>query len=75
MRRDAGWVKNIERNSHVSFSVGTRSARESVLPSTPARARTVEPGSEPELAARVSALMNEKYRWSDGLIVELAPEP
>jgi len=72
MRRASGWVKNIERDPRVSFSAGTRGARESVLPSTPARARAVERADEPELAARVSALMDEKYGWSDGLIVELS---
>jgi deazaflavin-dependent oxidoreductase (nitroreductase family) len=74
MRRASGWVKNIERDPRVSFSVGTRGARESVLPNTAARARAVERADEPELVARVSALMDEKYGWSDGLIVELAPE-
>ena len=28
-----------------------------------------------ELTVAVSKLMNEKYQWSDGLIVELRPEP
>jgi deazaflavin-dependent oxidoreductase (nitroreductase family) len=74
MRRASGWVKNIERNSRVSFSVGTRGSRESVVLNTAARARAVERADEPELAARVTALMDAKYRWSDGLIVELAPE-
>ena len=74
MRRASGWVKNIERDPRVSFCVGTRGARESVRPNTSARARTVEREDEPDLAARVSALMDEKYGWSDGLIVELSPE-
>jgi deazaflavin-dependent oxidoreductase (nitroreductase family) len=74
MRRESGWVKNIERDPRVSFSVGTRGARESVCATTLARARTVDPNAEPDLAARVSALMNGKYGWSDGLIVELSPE-
>jgi len=74
MRRASGWVKNIERDPRVSFSVGTRGARESVLPNVSARARTVERGDEPDLVARVSALMDEKYGWSDGLVVELSPE-
>jgi deazaflavin-dependent oxidoreductase (nitroreductase family) len=74
MRRASGWVKNIERDPRVSFSVGTRGARESALPNAAARARPVERQDEPELAARVSALMDEKYGWSDGLIVELSPE-
>ena len=28
---------------------------------------------EPELVSSVSSLMNKKYGWSDGLIVELNP--
>ena len=37
--------------------------------------RIVDPDDEPELAKRVSELMEAKYQWSDGLIVELQPEP
>jgi len=74
MRREAGWVKNIERDPRVSFTVGTRSARESVRSNGVARARIVEPSEEPELARRVSVLMDQKYGWSDGLIVEIGPE-
>lgn len=74
MRREAGWVKNIERNPRVSFSVGTRSARESVISSTRARARTVDPGAEPDLVRLVATLMDGKYGWSDGLVVELIPD-
>ena len=37
--------------------------------------RTINPDDEPELAKKVSELMNAKYQWSDGLIVELRPEP
>lgn len=71
-RHDAGWVKNVEREPRVTFSVGTRDHRTSVAPDTAARARIVDGSREPELARRVSALMEGKYGWSDGLIVELA---
>ena len=37
--------------------------------------RIVDPDDEPELAKQVSVLMEAKYQWSDGLIVELRPEP
>jgi hypothetical protein len=37
--------------------------------------RIINLDDEPELAKKVSELMNEKYHWSDGLIVELRPEP
>jgi hypothetical protein len=34
----------------------------------------VDPAQEPELAQAVSALMDAKYNWSEGLIVQLCPE-
>ncbi len=37
--------------------------------------RIIDPDGEPELAKKVSELMEAKYQWSDGLIVELRPEP
>ena len=37
--------------------------------------RIIVPDDEPELAKKVSELMDAKYQWSDGLIVELRPEP
>jgi hypothetical protein len=35
----------------------------------------IDPSEEPELAKKVSELMDAKYQWSEGLIVELRPEP
>jgi hypothetical protein len=35
-------------------------------------ARLVDEDKDPELAAVVSKLMNAKYGWNEGLIVELA---
>ena len=35
--------------------------------------RVVDRAQELALAAAVSALMDAKYEWSDGLIVELTP--
>jgi hypothetical protein len=37
--------------------------------------RIIDPEDEPELAKKVLELMETKYQWSDGLIVELRPEP
>jgi hypothetical protein len=37
--------------------------------------RVVDVDDEPELARNVTELMEAKYQWSDGLIVELRPEP
>lgn len=60
------WVQNILANPAISFWVGGQTHR--------GRGRTIDPQTEPELAAAVSALMDAKYGWSDGLIVELSPE-
>lgn len=35
----------------------------------------IDRDTEPELALEVSRRMDAKYKWSDGLIVELRPEP
>jgi deazaflavin-dependent oxidoreductase (nitroreductase family) len=60
------WVQNIVRNPTVMFYVG-----EHAFVGT---GRIVEADREPELAAAVAALMEAKYGWSDGLIVELRPD-
>jgi deazaflavin-dependent oxidoreductase (nitroreductase family) len=62
------WVKNIRHNSAVMFSIGSRDAN-----AVEGRGRLVDAAAEPELAAAVSALMDAKYQWSDGQIVELKP--
>lgn len=72
-REESGWVKNIQHDPAVSFSVGTRSEPTEGVPVTAARGRIVRAEEEPELAREVRALMDAKYRWSDGLIVELSP--
>ena len=75
MREQAGWVKNLKASPSVTFSVGPRSAPASVVPPTPATARAVDREASPELSAAVAKAMDAKYRWSDGLIVELTPIP
>ena len=72
-REETGWVKNIKAHPSVTFSVGPREAPASVVPPTPARARLVDRAASPELSAAVAEAMDAKYRWSDGLIVELDP--
>jgi deazaflavin-dependent oxidoreductase (nitroreductase family) len=59
------WVQNLESDQKISFSVGKDAYR--------GRGRAIDRKKEPELAAKVAALMNAKYKWSGGLIVELAP--
>ncbi len=65
-RERSHWVQNIRRNPAIAFRVGERRFQ--------GRGRVVDPAAEPELAAAVCALMDAKYDWSDGLIVELAPD-
>lgn len=72
-REAAGWVQNLTKEPAVRFSVGGRGDEASVRPLASAVARAVDPGQEPALARAVSAAMDAKYGWSDGLIVELRP--
>jgi deazaflavin-dependent oxidoreductase (nitroreductase family) len=65
-REQSHWVKNVQQEPSVAFMVKRRLGR--------ATARALDPAKEPELHARVSKLMDERYDWSDGLIVEIAPE-
>jgi deazaflavin-dependent oxidoreductase (nitroreductase family) len=64
-REQSHWVQNIRRNPAITFRVGDQHYSGS--------GRVVDPATEPELAAAVAALMDKKYDWSDGLIVELQP--
>jgi deazaflavin-dependent oxidoreductase (nitroreductase family) len=72
-REQAHWVKNVRVLGDVAFSVGSRADRASHVPRTAARARVVDDAAEAELAARIRALMQQKYGWSEGLMVEIAP--
>jgi len=60
-------VQNIKSRPRISFEVD--SDKHVGL------GRVVDPEDEPELAKKVSELMEAKYQWSDGLIIELRPEP
>jgi hypothetical protein len=62
-RRSAHWVQNILHSPAVSFSVAGKDMA--------GRARVVS--KDEAVATEVARLMKEKYGWSDGLIVELAP--
>lgn len=61
----AHWVQNISHNPRVSFSVNGMNFA--------GTARKVDAEKESELSATVSQLMDAKYRWNEGLIIELAP--
>ncbi len=68
MREAAGWVKNLTREPAVRFRVGTR---DDIGETTCATTRIV---GEPDLLAEVAAKMDAKYGWSDGLVIEIAPQ-
>lgn len=65
-REGADWVQNILHEPAVTFRVGEASWQ--------GMGRPVDRVVEGELAAAVAAKMEAKYEWSDGLIVELAPD-
>ncbi|MGB8450208.1 MAG: nitroreductase/quinone reductase family protein, partial [Nitrososphaeraceae archaeon] len=62
-RERAHWVQNISNNPRITFSVHDRTFE--------GTARLVDPKNEPELTNRISELMDSKYKWHQGLIVEL----
>ena len=63
LEKKAHWVQNIIHNPRISFTINDR-----IFTGT---ARIVEQDKEPELTAEVSKLMNTKYGWNGGLIVQL----
>ncbi len=73
-REQSGWVKNLRKEPRVRFSVGTREAPEAAVASTEGRGRVVADEDDLDLVRAVRALMDTKYKWSDGLVVELAKE-
>ena len=66
-RDEAHWIQNIKNHPGISFEVDSDKYV--------GLGRIIDSSEEPELAKKVSELMDEKYQWSDGLIVELRPEP
>ena len=64
-KNNVHWIKNILHNPKVSFKINSETQR--------GYARIVN-NNETELIVNVSNLMNKKYGWSNGLIVELNPE-
>jgi hypothetical protein len=62
----AHWVQNIIHNPSILFTVNYK-----ILKGT---TRIVDRDNQPKLAAEVSNLMNTKYRWNEGLIVEIIPD-
>ena len=73
-RERANWVRNILADSAVQLSVGDRGDRQCVVAQCPARGRVLDERADATLLSAVRARMETKYDWSDGLVVELAPE-
>ena len=64
-KKRAHWVQNILRNPKILFTVNNKNFD--------GYARVID-DKELELISNVSRLMNNKYGWSDGLIIELNPQ-
>jgi deazaflavin-dependent oxidoreductase (nitroreductase family) len=63
--KSAHWIRNISYNPRITFSIdGT---------TFDGAARIVNPIKEGQLASEISELMDIKYKWNQGLIVELRP--
>jgi deazaflavin-dependent oxidoreductase (nitroreductase family) len=65
-REKSHWVQNVMRNPRLTFSVGEQHFT--------GTGRAVQDVDEPDLTAQVKALMDHKYGWSAGLIVQLTPD-
>lgn len=72
-RERSHWVQNIQHNPKITVQVSSRNERTS-RPTYSGSGRIIDRSTEPELAQAVSALMDAKYNWSDGLLVELKPQ-
>ena len=63
--KNAHWVRNINHNPRISYSIEGLNYE--------GEARVINFLKESQLAMKVSELMNGKYQWDQGLIVELEP--
>lgn len=72
-RENAHWVRNLTANPNITFSIGTREDKEGVVMATAAIARSITKKDEPSIVAEVIARMENKYNWSNGLIVQIMP--
>ncbi|MDQ4073569.1 MAG: nitroreductase family deazaflavin-dependent oxidoreductase [Thermoproteota archaeon] len=63
-KKKAHWVQNILHDSRISFQVNDETFN--------GHGRIIEGPSEKDLMLRISAMMDRKYGWSTGLIVELS---
>jgi deazaflavin-dependent oxidoreductase (nitroreductase family) len=65
-RERSHWVQNIQKTASIRFWLNGKSYS--------GTGRIVDRQAEPKLADSVTALMDAKYNWSDGLIVEVCPD-
>ena len=65
-RERAQWVRNIQADPRVRVRVGDRLFD--------ATARPLAEEDEPDLVRTIKSLSDAKYGWSDGLVVEIAPQ-
>ncbi len=65
-RERSHWVKNLQHNSRALWRVAGQHYA--------GRGRTIDPDEAYDLAHAIWTLMDAKYQWSDGLIVELCPD-
>lgn len=63
--KNAHWIRNINHNPRISFSIDGLNYE--------GEARVIDFLNESQLATKVSELMNGKYQWDQGLIVEFEP--
>lgn len=63
--KNAHWIRNINHNPRISFSIDGLNYE--------GEARVIDFLKESQLATKVSELMNGKYQWDQGLIVEFEP--
>jgi hypothetical protein len=64
-KKKAHWIQNILHNSIISFQVNSKTFN--------GYDRTLEDNEDKDLIIKISALMDKKYGWSNGLIMELTP--
>jgi hypothetical protein len=75
MREKAHWVQNILHHANVRYAVGTRTQRDAgTLNWRDGMGGEINPDTEPDLAAQVRALMDAKYKWSEGIMMQLCPK-
>ena len=65
-QKDAHWVQNIINDPRVLFSVNEKTFE--------GTARLIDQEKDANLVSQIAKLMNAKYKWDRGLIVEIIPD-